>query len=103
MAKSLVALTGLVLLSGATLVQPVLGADYPRAKRTYARGPQTVYCGCCGCLGVTYDYHRELRSTYGTKFDPRNFDQTEPYYYFGRVRAYPRFWVAPGPREAKYP
>jgi hypothetical protein len=33
-----------------------------------------------------------LRSTYGVSFDPRNFDQTQPYYYFGQVRAYPRFW-----------
>jgi len=49
-------------------------------------------CGPCGCVHVTYDYHRELRSTYGVAFDPRNFDQTQPYYYFGPVRAYPRFW-----------
>ena len=49
-------------------------------------------CGSCGCVQVTYDYHRELRSTYGLAFDPRNFDQTQPYYYFGPVRAYPRFW-----------
>jgi hypothetical protein len=33
-----------------------------------------------------------LRSTYGIAFDPRNFDETQPYYYFGPVRAYPRFW-----------
>jgi len=53
---------------------------------------QHAECGPCGCVHVTYDYHRELRSTYGISFDPRNFDQTQPYYYFGRVRAYPRFW-----------
>jgi hypothetical protein len=50
------------------------------------------FCGCCGCLGVSYDYHRELRSTYGAHFDPRNYDQTEPHYYFGPVRAYPQYW-----------
>ncbi|SRR6266851_1846503 len=50
-------------------------------------------CGPCGCLRVSYDHHRELRMTYGTGYDPRNFDTTEPYYYFGRVRAYPQFWV----------
>ena len=49
--------------------------------------------GPCGCLHVSYVFHRELRSTYGLRFDPRNFDQTEPYYHFGRVRAYPRYWV----------
>jgi hypothetical protein len=49
-------------------------------------------CGPCGCVRVSYDYHRELRSTYGLAFDPRNFDQTQPYYYFGAVRPYPRFW-----------
>lgn len=56
-----------------------------------------VRCGRCGCLGVAYVYHRELRSTYGLSFDPRNYDTTEPYYYFGRVRAYPRYFVVGGP------
>jgi hypothetical protein len=51
------------------------------------------WCGPCGRLRVSYVYHRELRSTYGTGFDPRNFDQTEPHYYFGPGRAYPRYWV----------
>lgn len=51
-------------------------------------------CGPCGCLEVSYEYHRELMSTYGTGFDPRNYDQTRPYYYFGARRAYPRFHVA---------
>jgi hypothetical protein len=52
-----------------------------------------AWYGACGCLHVSYVYHRELRTTYGTGFDPRNFDQTEPHYYFGPVRAYPRYWV----------
>jgi hypothetical protein len=51
----------------------------------------------CGCLQVTYVYHREVRTTYGTGFDPRNFDQTEPYFYLGRTRAYPRYWVSADP------
>ena len=50
-------------------------------------------CGPWGCLRLSYVFHRELRTTYGTGFDPRNFDQTEPHYYFGLVRAYPRYWV----------
>jgi len=54
-------------------------------------------CDPCGCLHVSYVYHRELRSTYGLGFDPRNFDQTEPYYHFGPVRAYPRYWVDADP------
>ena len=57
----------------------------------------TLCCGSCGCLHVGYVYHRELRSTYGLSFDPRNFNQTEPYYHFGRVRAYPRYWVGAEP------
>ena len=56
-------------------------------------------CGPCGCLHVSYVYHRELRSTYGLSFDPRNFDQTEPHYHFGRVQAYPRYWVGGEPVE----
>ena len=55
------------------------------------------FCGPCGCLRVSYVYHRELRTTYGLSFDPRNFDQTEPYYHFGAVRAYPRYWVDADP------
>jgi hypothetical protein len=51
-----------------------------------------LWCGPCGCLHVSYAYHSELRSTYGLNFDPRNFDQTQPYYYLGPVRAYPRYW-----------
>ena len=54
-------------------------------------------CGPCGCLYVSYVYHRELRSTYGTGFDPRNYDQTEPHFYLGRMRAYPRYWVSADP------
>jgi hypothetical protein len=56
-----------------------------------------VWYGPCGCLHVSYVFHRELRTTYGLRFDPRNFDQTEPHYYFGAVRAYPRYWVDLGP------
>jgi hypothetical protein len=55
--------------------------------------PASEQCGPCGCLQVTYDYHRELRTTFGTGFDPRNFDQTQPYYYFGPVRPYPQYWT----------
>ena len=57
----------------------------------------TLCCSSCSCLHVSYVYHRELRSTYGLSFDPRNFDQSEPYYYFGRLRAYPRYWVDADP------
>jgi hypothetical protein len=38
--------------------------------------------------------------TYGTGFDPRNFDTTEPFYYFGRVRAYPHFSVECEPGQS---
>jgi hypothetical protein len=68
---------------------PVSGvaADLP------TRHGLTLGCGRCGCLHVSYVYHRELESTYGLNFDPRNFDQTEPFHYLGRLKAYPRYWV----------
>ena len=50
-------------------------------------------CGPCGCLHTVYVYHPELKSTYGLDFDPRNYDQTEPHYYLGRVRGYPHYYV----------
>ncbi len=46
----------------------------------------------CGCLHWSYVYHRQLRYTYGSGFDPRSFDETEPYFYRGPVRRYVRFW-----------
>lgn len=52
------------------------------------------WCGPCGCLHTTYEHHRELKATYGIGFDPRSYDQTEPHYYLGAVRAYPRYWVS---------
>lgn len=55
------------------------------------------HCGPCGCLRATYVYHRSLESTYGAGFDPRNYDTTEPHYYFGPLRAYPRYFVEGGP------
>jgi hypothetical protein len=65
-----------------------LAADLPATGRVVH---QEASCGPCGCLRVDFDYHRELRSTYGTGFDPRNYDETQPHYYFGPVRAYPRY------------
>jgi len=52
------------------------------------------WCGPCGCLHVTYNHHRELLATYGLRYDPRSYDTTEPHYFHGAVRAYPRYWVA---------
>ena len=50
-------------------------------------------CGPCGCLRATYVYHRQLESTYGLLYDPRNYDTTEPLYYFGPMRRYPQYFV----------
>jgi len=66
-------------------------ADLPVPAHRHAAAHD---CGSCGCLHVTYEYHRSLASTYGIGFDPRSYDQTEPHYYFGTVHAYPRYWVS---------
>jgi hypothetical protein len=58
-----------------------------------AMGPPSQDCGPCGCLQVTYVYHRDLRSTYGLGFDPRSYDQTEPHYFLGPIRPYPQYFV----------
>jgi hypothetical protein len=91
-------LTGLVIAIVAMASAPVeptsAGAAElvaPPAVRARHHGA-TLWCGPCGCLHVSYTYHRELRSTYSLNFDPRNFDQTQPYYFLGPVRAYPRYW-----------
>lgn len=92
MYRSLLALGGLLLTLVLAASEPLGAAELPvRAPGAYA-GPGP-YCGPCGCLTVRYVYHRSLESTYGTGFDPRNYDQTEPHFYFGRIRAYPRYYV----------
>jgi hypothetical protein len=83
------------LLAALVMASPAsLGAAELEAPAVAApRAPAPADCGPCGCLRVEYVYHRELLSTYGLSFDPRNFDTTEPYYYFGRIRRYPRYLV----------
>jgi len=84
----------------ATTAAPVSGvaAELVPPAAAHVRYPYAgAWYGPCGCLHVSYVFHRELRSTYGLSFDPRNFDQTQPHYYFGGIRAYPRYWVDVGP------
>ena len=95
MSRSILALGGV--LAALVLANPVslraAELPLPEADAVPARSPASIYCGVCGCLQVAYVHHRELESTYGLAFDPRNDDQTEPYFYLGRMRAYPRFFV----------
>jgi hypothetical protein len=79
------------------LASPLGAAELPPPRVGHAHIRVPAYCGPCGCLRVTYVYHRELRATYGLGFDPRNYDTTQPHYYFGRMRAYPRYFVEGGP------
>jgi hypothetical protein len=79
----------LVALSGSPLKAADLGIP-PRVGAAHR-------CGPCGCLRVARVYHRSLETTYGIGFDPRNYDDTEPYYYFGPVRPYPRYYTEGGP------
>lgn len=71
----------------------VLGAELQIPPAAHAHQYQEAHtCGPCGCLHVTWTYHRVLLSTYGIGFDPRNFDTAQPYFHYGAVRAYPHFW-----------
>jgi hypothetical protein len=54
-------------------------------------------CGPCGCLEAGRVRHRSMETTYGTGFDPRNYNTTEPHFYFGPVRSYPRYFVDGAP------
>jgi hypothetical protein len=90
----------LLALAGAfTVPSLALAADLTVAKAAEASAEPP--CGPCGCLTVTYVRHRELRSTYGAGFDPRNFDTAEPHYFFGAMKEYPRYYVdgAPIPHQ----
>jgi hypothetical protein len=104
MSKRLWALAVGAALCSVGLSDVIKAADRDVPRRTRAGHYRTVepYCGCCGCVNVTFEYHRELRTTFGTHVDPRNYDQTEPHYYFGRVRAYPQYWAERGGYELHY-
>jgi hypothetical protein len=68
-------------------------ADRAVVARSAAEPNRYYEDGCrCGPPNVAYVYHRDLRQTYGSHFDPRNYDQTEPHYYFGPVRRYARYY-----------
>jgi hypothetical protein len=90
MSRAMVALGGIVSAMVLALPGP-LGAAELLAPAQAA--PAYRDCGPCGCLSVRYVYHRDMQSTYGLRFDPRNYDQTEPHFYFGRMHAYPRYFV----------
>jgi len=101
MSRTLLALGGLV--GAIVLASPYsLGAAELLAPVQAARAYRD--CGPCGCMSVAYVHHRDMQSTYGLGFDPRNYDQTVPHFYFGRMHAYPRYFVeggsAPGSCEA---
>jgi hypothetical protein len=90
MSRSLLAFGAVV---GTLILMPV-GSAGAADLRTLPTAARPAYCGPCGCLQVTYVYHRALLSRYGTNFDPRNYDTTQPHYYFSRsVHAYPRYSV----------
>ena len=79
---------------GGTLLLMPAGSAEAADLQTSPVATRPAYCGPCGCLQVTYVYHPALLSTYGTDFDPRNYDTTQPHYYFSRsLHAYPRYSV----------
>jgi hypothetical protein len=85
-------LVGIFAVAGlAARPNPAAAADLPIPVKNVGAAH---WCGPCGCLHVTYNYHSELLATYGIGFDPRSYDATEPHYFRGAVRAYPRYWVA---------
>jgi hypothetical protein len=74
-------------------IVPLKAADEAPIVHSGQAYNRPVYCGPCGCLHVTYVRHREIRSTYGLGFDPRNYDQTQPRFYFGPLRLYAHYWA----------
>jgi len=104
MSKWLMGLAAVAMVCAMAPPRAAEAADLPLSKRVahalHARSGCVVESQC-GCLRVAYDYHRELQSTYGIGFDPRNYDQTQPIFHLGPVRAYPRYWLDPAPGEAR--
>jgi hypothetical protein len=71
----------------------IQAAELPTPSEQSAAFRSHEGCGPCGCLQVTYESHPEIQSTYGTGYDPRNFDTTQPYFYVSRPRPFPRYSV----------
>lgn len=89
--RALMGVAGLLLLSPPSLLW---AAELAATAVEAPAGVQTqADCGPCGCLEITQVYHPDIRSTYGLGYDPRNYDATQPHFYLGRVRAYPRYSV----------
>ena len=75
MSRAMLALGGIV--GAIVLASPCsLGAAELLAPAQAAQAYPN--CGPCGCMSVTYVHHRDMQSTYGLGFDPRNYDTTEP-------------------------
>jgi hypothetical protein len=68
------------------------------ARKRYVPPPSVVsHCeDSDGCWYTHYVRHRVLLSTYGAGFDPNNYDFTEPHYFFGGERDFPRYSWDPG-------
>lgn len=98
MSKMHFGLAAIALATLAALPQSALADDWQPRHRIHARRAQAPvyhYEDACGCLTVTFEYHREMKYTYGAGVDPRSFDETAPYYYYGAVKAYPRYSNTP--------
>lgn len=74
-------------------VSPVRAADIASPREVAAS--RIKHCDVCGCLRTYYVHHRALLSTYGANFDPNNYDFTEPRYFYGPERPYPRYSLDP--------
>jgi hypothetical protein len=91
MSKSIIGLVLVEAMCALTWSAQVQAAD-AALRREAVRSSVVKHCeDICGCWYTTYVHHRALLATYGAGFDPSNYDFTEPHYFFGRERAYPRY------------
>ena len=84
MARLQIGLVGLALLATCGAWSGAVAADRSIPRHAYRDYDASV-------PSFIYVYHRDLRQTYGTGYDARNYDETEPHYYFGPVRRYIRY------------
>jgi hypothetical protein len=91
MSKLIIGLALAVTTSAMAWSAPIRAADMT-LDRYAVRQSVIRHCeDICSCWTTTYVRHRVLLSTYGAGFDPNNYDFTEPHYFFGGERAYPRY------------
>ncbi len=95
MSRSVIWIAFIFAVGGAIWSSSAEAADVAAPRKAIAASSVERCVEVCGCWHTYYVRHRVLLSTYGAGFDPNNYDFTEPHYFYGQERFYPRYFREP--------